>query len=118
MMSAEQLTAAGIPVSNNATAVLFAEAALEWMQEHTTLHIDKADAAAIEALPACAKLFVVKYTEAITHRAGVTSQSIEGMSMSFDASENATSLIWGLANTLLRGYLKSQVRVTPARRRW
>ena len=118
MISAEKLTAAGIPVSNNATAVLYAEAALDWMQEHTTLQFDKAEAATIEALPACAKLFVVKYTEAIKKRVGVTSQSIEGMSQSFDASENSASLIWSLANTLLGAYLKSQVRVTPARRRW
>ena len=118
-MDAQTLIAAGIPISaGDAVAALRAEAALEWMQEHTTLRIDKADAATIAALPACAKLFVVKYGEALKRKAGVTSQSIEGMSQSFDASEDAASTIWTLASTLLGGYLKSQVRVTPARRRW
>lgn len=118
-MDAKVLIAAGIPVSEgDAVAVLRAEAALDWMQENTTLQFDKADAATITALPACAKLFVVKYGEALKRKAGVTSQSIEGMSQSFDASENAASTIWALARTLLGGYLKSQVRVTPARRRW
>lgn len=119
MISAEQFTAAGIPISgNNAMAVLYAEAALDWMEEHTTLTFDKADAASIAELPASAKLFVLKYSEAICRKAGVTSQSIEGLSQSFDASENSVSTIWAHANTLLGGYLKSQVRITPARRRW
>lgn len=118
-MNADILKAAGIPISgSDAVAVLQAEAALDWMKEHTTLQFDKAEAASIEALPASAKLFVVKYCEAIKRKAGVTSQSIEGLSMSFDASENAASLIMSLAHTLLQGYMKSQVRVIPAKRRW
>lgn len=118
-MKAEELIAAGIPISgNDPGAVLRAEAALDWMQEHTTLQFDKADAASIAALPACAKLFVVKFGEAIQHKAGVTSQSIEGLSMSFDASESTTSIIWSLATAFLQQYLKSQVRVFPAKRRW
>lgn len=119
MISADNLTAAGIPVaSDDAIAALHAEAALDWMTENTTLQIDKADAASIAALPASAKLFVVKFSETMQRRAGVTSQSIEGLSMSFDASEDAGTSIWALARSLLRGYLKSQVRVFPAKRRW
>lgn len=117
-MRLEELNAAGIPLSGNGSQVLYAEAALDWMRDNTTLTFDKADAASIEALPACAKLFVVKYTEIIQRKVGVTSQSIEGMSQSFDASENTTAMLWSLANTLLSAYLKSQVRVIPARRRW
>lgn len=118
-MDAKTLIAAGIPVpEGDAVAILRAEAALEWMQENTKLQFDKADAASLSALPACAKLFVVKYGEALKRKAGVTSQSIEGMSQSFDASEDAAATLWALARTLLGGYLKSQVRVTPAQRRW
>ena len=117
-MKAEELIAAGIPLSgNDALAVLRAEAALDWIQENTTLSFDKEKVATIEALPACAKLFVVKYSEAFKTREGVASQSIEGMSQSFNATEKST-LIWQLANTLLGKYLKSQVRVTQATRRW
>lgn len=118
-MTLDELRAAGIPLPGSSElAVLEAASAFDWMRENTTLQFDEADTASIEALPACAKLFVVKYVETLTHRVGVTSQSIEGLSQSFDASENMQSLIWSLANTLLGNYLKSQVRVTPARRRW
>lgn len=118
-MDAKTLIDAGIPVSgNDAAELLRAEAALDWMQENTTLKFDKADAATIAALPASAKLFVVKYGEALKQKAGVTSQSIEGMSQSFDTSGNAVSTIWALASTLLGGYMKSQARVSPAKRRW
>ena len=118
MINAEKLTAAGIPVSaDNATAILYAEAALDWMLANTTLTFDKDDSATIAALPACAKLFAVKYGEAVGTREGVASQSIEGLSMSFNATDKS-SVITQLANALLGAYLKSQVRVFPARRRW
>lgn len=117
-MDAKALIAAGIPIRDDAMDVLRAEAALDWMQANTTLQFDKADAATLEALPACAKLFVVRFGEIMRRKAGVTSQSIEGMSQTFDASENSVSAIWAQASTLLSGYMKSQVRVTPAQRRW
>lgn len=117
-MKADVLIAAGIPVpADDAVALLQAEAALDWMKEHTTLTFDKADAASIEALPACAKLFVMKFSEAIKRREGVASQSIEGLSQSFSTTDKST-LIFQLANTLLGDYLKSQVQVFPAKRRW
>ena len=119
MIDTEFLSAAGIPISgNNPIALLHAEAALDWMQEHTTLKFDKADAASVAALPACAKVFVVKFAETMRIKAGVTSQSIEGLSQSFDASENISSLILQLARALLGNYMQSQVRVFPARGRW
>ena len=117
-MSAEELIAAGIPLSGkDSVTVLYAEAALEWMQQNTTLEFDKNDAGTISELPASAKLFVVKYIETIRRREGVASQSIEGMSQSFVTTDKGT-LLWQLATTYLGAYLKSQVRVTPAKRRW
>lgn len=117
-MTVEALNAAGIPIAKgNALAVLTAEAALDWMQEHTTLEFKKEDAESLKALPSCAKLFIVKYGETISLKQGVASQSIEGMSMSFHEG-NRTSQIMQLANTLLGPYMKSQVRVFPAKRRW
>ena len=99
-------------------APLLAEAALDWMIEHTTLALDKADTDTIKALPACAKLFVVKFSETMRRASGMISQSIEGMSMTFDASGDVNDSIMALARTLLSGYLKSQVRFFPAQRRW
>lgn len=118
-MDAKTLIDAGIPIpADDAAAALYAEAALDWMLNNTTLQFDKAEAATITALPASAKLFVVKYGEVMRRKAGVTSQSIEGLSQSFATGDDAAAAIWALANTLLSGWMKSQVRVTPARRRW
>lgn len=117
-MTAEELHAAGIPcTAGDALATLKAEAALDWMLENTTLEFDKGSTESISALPACAKLFVVKYSEAVSLKQGVASQSIEGLSLSFNSGDQS-ALIWQLANTLLGAYLKSQVRVFPAKRRW
>ena len=90
---------------------------LEWMKEHTILEFDPEDVASLAALPACAKLFVVKYSEILGQREGVASQSIEGLSQSFHQTGKEAAL-WQLAHALLGPYLKSQVRVFPARRRW
>lgn len=117
-MKAEELLAAGIPMDGtDAAAVLRAEAALDWMQENTSLAFDKADIASMAALPACAKLFVEQYADIVSRRSGVASQSIEGLSMSFSTTGKDTEL-WLAARGLLGGYLKSQAHVIPAKGRW
>lgn len=97
---------------------IMVKAGLEWLAEHTTIPIDLEDSEAFTGLPSRAQLFVRKYGEIMQRSPGVTSQSIEGLSMSFDASENMDKSIWALARALLGADLKSQVRVIPARRRW
>ncbi|MGI6014359.1 MAG: hypothetical protein ACOX7K_08815 [Oscillospiraceae bacterium] len=92
-------------------------AALEWIAENTTIEVDLDDPEVYYSLPARARLFVTKFGELMNRQAGVASQSIEGLSMSFDTTDQSAS-IWGLANSLLGDFLKSQVKVTPARRRW
>lgn len=117
-MRAEELIAAGIPLKvEDAVSVLRAEAALDWMLENTTLQFDKADVESVKALPACAKLFVEQYCDVIKRKVGVASQSIEGLSQSFTATDKGTEL-WQIANSLLGKYLKSQVQIFPATRRW
>lgn len=117
MIAAEELIAAGIPIpANDQMAYLRAGAALEWVKENTTLDVNMDDPESISALPACAKLFVAKYGEVLGIKSGVASQSIEGLSMSFDTTDK-TALIWQLATSLLGRYIR-QVRVFPAKRRW
>lgn len=117
-MKADDYIAAGIPLSgNDQAAALRVEAALDWMKEYTTLEFDKGNAKSLAALPACAKLFCEQYSDIIQQRAGVASQSIEGLSMSFNTAAKDT-VLWQIAHSLLRPYLKSQVRVFPAQRRW
>lgn len=119
MMTIDDYRKAGILIAGDETAApLIAEAGLDWMREHTTLEFDKADPESIKTLPACAKLFVVKYAETMRRASGMVSQSIEGMSMTFDSSGDVSDSIMALARTLLSGYLKSQVRFFPAQRRW
>ena len=117
MISADALAQAGIPIlGTDETAVLKATAALEWLKENTTLNFNVDDPETVKALPATAKLFVGKYAEVLSLKAGVASQSIEGLSLSFNTTDKST-MLWELANTLLGGYLR-QVRVFPAKRRW
>lgn len=118
-MSIEELVSAGIPLKGGDDLTLLeAETALEWMANNTTLAIEKGNVESVSALPSCAKLFVVKFVEAVNMKMGVASQSIEGMSQSFRDGDR-TAILWQLARSLLGGYLKNnQVRVFPARRRW
>ena len=117
-MKADDLIAAGIPLANaDDYTALKAEAALDFILDCTVLSFDKTKPEDIEALPACAKVFVCKYLEIVDLKQGVASQSIEGLSLSFGNASKA-DLIWQLANSLLSKYLKSQVRCYPARRRW
>lgn len=117
-MNAEELIAAGIPIDEgDAIAALRAEAALDWLAEHTTLEFDKADMESITALPACAKLFVEQYCDIIKRSSGLASQSIEGLSQSFHVV-NKDKELYQVATSLLGSYMRSQVRVTPAKRRW
>lgn len=97
---------------------LFVNAALEWIAENTVIDVDPKNPDALDQLPACAQLFVAKYGELMKRRTGVISQSIEGLSQSFDSSGDLSAYIWALANSLLGGYLRSQVHVIPAKRRW
>ena len=118
MITEKELTSAGIPVSEgDQMGAVRAIAAIEWMQQNTTLEIDLEDTTTIEALPATAKLFAGKFSELLSKQQGVASQSIGGLSLSYDGND-MTAAIWQLAYALLPGYLRSQVQVTPARRRF
>jgi hypothetical protein len=97
---------------------LITRSALEWLSENTTIPVDLNDPDATISLPARAQLFVQKYAQLMNRSPGVISQSIEGLSQSFDASGDVNTNIWALARALLMGDLKSQVKVTPAKRRW
>ena len=117
MITASQFLELGIPLTGSgAEAELKAHAALEWIADKTTLDVDPEDYESVKNLPAMAKLFVGKYAEVISLKPGVTSQSIEGLSMSFDTADKG-AILWQLASTMLGRYLR-QVRVFPAKRRW
>lgn len=118
-MTAEELKEIGIPCDDTSEKTcLMAQCAVEWLSEHTTLSIDTQDVESLKRLPACAKLFIYKYTEVSDRSTGVTSESIGGMSQSFDTSNSGLSMIWDLAEELLSPYLKPRSSFIPAKRKW
>ena len=115
-MTATELKEAGVPIeAEDALTVLKAESVIEYIANNTTL--DVSSEAAIKALPAQAKLFIVKYCALMNAETGVSSESLGGMSQSFDTS-NRDGLLLDLASSLLGPYMKSQMHFTQASRRW
>lgn len=116
-ITASDLVTIGLPVDDpNPYTVLVINSAFDWLKENTMLEVDTDSVESLSNLPAVAKLFVLKFVDIMSLSTGVTSYSIDSLSRSFDADKSA--LIWQYANELLAGYLKSQVKVYPAKRKW
>lgn len=112
-MTTEQIKNLNIGIdTEDIDTVLKAEAAVEWIAEHTT--IDTTD---LENFPARAKLFIKGFIQISKLKPGVASHSIEGLSLSFTGG-NKADMIWDLATTLLRTDIKSQIQFIPAQRRF
>lgn len=119
-MTVEILKQCGIPLdsdNDDAVSVLYAESALDWILNNTTLNFDKNDPEAIQALPAGAKLFVVKFMAVMMTDNTVTSESLGGMSQSFSTSSKY-DLLMDLARELIGKYLKSDFKFIAAENRW
>lgn len=97
--------------------VLIVESGLEWVKQNTTLEFDMENDEDLRALPSSVRLFLTKFFDIQQVSAGVTSESIEGLSLSFDTSDKS-ALIWQFAEELLTPYLKSRVRFVTAEKRW
>ena len=113
MITKEQFKAQDIVVSNDLTG----NAALEWLAKNTTLTVNLNDVTTLEKLPFAAKLFISKYDEIVSAPSVVTSESIEGLSQSFNQTAKS-ELLWQAAEELLSDYLKGQVRFVSASNRW
>lgn len=114
----DSISAIGLPINAPTDlTILTVQSAFEWVKNHTVLEFDTNDTESLKALPATVKLFVLKYVDVMELSTGVTSESLGGMSQSFDTSASA-ALLWQYARELLSAYLKSEVTVTPARRKW
>ncbi len=113
-MTIEDFTNAGIAIDDTPEALLYAEAALDWIANNTNIVIDKTD---LSTLPAGAKLFIMRYGGIMGRDSTVSSESLGGMSQSFRES-TSYDLLYDLASQLLGDYLASQVSFTQAQRRW
>jgi hypothetical protein len=92
-------------------SIIIIESGIEWIKENTTLELD------LEALHANVKLFLIHYFDVMSMTAGVSSESISGLSHSFDTS-NKDNQIWQYAETTLGPWLKSQMTFCQAKKRW
>lgn len=111
-MTSQELTSLNLGIAIDATTEIILNAGVEWIAENTT--IDTAD---IEKFPSGAKLFLLKYHEVMSMKTGIASESIEGLSLSFDNGDKS-ALLWQLAEELMGQYLKGCVRFVQASRRW
>ena len=113
MLTKEQINSLELDIdTEDKKEVRNAQAAVEWLEIHTS--IDTTD---IENLPARAKSFIEQYCEIMGLHSGVASESIGGLSQSFNSGEK-NALIWDLATTLLSGDIKSQINFIPAQKQW
>lgn len=112
-MTSEDIKNLGLPDLD----VLTVQAAFEWILANTTLEFDIENPDELKALPSCVKLFVVKFCNVMDLPVGVTSESIEGMSQSFDGTQKQW-LISQYADELLGEYLKSSATFFRAWNRW
>lgn len=97
--------------------IIIVESGLEWVKANTTLEFDMNKDEDLTALPSVVKLFLVKFFDVQMLSVGVTSESIEGLSQSFDTSDKS-AMIWQFANELLTPYLKCGINFIPAQKRW
>lgn len=83
------------------------------MRENTSLDTD------VDPLPANAELFVEKYKEIMGLRPGIASESIQGLSQSFSASDIG-ALIRQYASSILGDdcLTFSDIKVMPAVEKW
>lgn len=95
-----------------ANSTLLRDSAILWIKSNTTIPID-------DPLPANVELFIEKYKELFSLRAGVASESISGLSQSFTAG-NASSLLRRYAAELLGEdcLTFSDVKAFPALDKW
>ena len=116
-MTQSLLESLGIGLQNDAATLLMVESSLQWVLDNTTLEFDITNEDEIKALPSQVKLFVLKYLEVMSISAGVSSESIEGLSQSFNTGDKA-ALLWDIASSLLDKWLVSPVKFIPATTAW
>lgn len=101
----------------DAQTILMVESAFEWINTNTILNIAYNDESVLAKVSSAVKLFVIKYFDLMSMRPGITSESLGGMSQSFDTN-NKSELLWQYAYELLGDSLKSQMSFVSAKSRW
>jgi hypothetical protein len=117
-MTEQQVKMLGLGIAPvDERVILVIASGLEWVKSNTTLDFDMNNDEDLKALPYCVRLFLVKFFDVQMLSTGVSSESIEGLSQSFDTgSKNA--MIWQFAQELLSDYLVSCVKAVPYVNKW
>lgn len=108
----EKLTLGLQPLDDN--TILILSSAAEWIENNTTFVFNYDD---IQNTPSSIKLFLIKFFEIMSLPCGVSSESIEGLSQSFN-NANKSDLIRQLANELLDKWLLNDKCFVAASKRW
>lgn len=93
--------------------ILTIESAIEWINRNTSLNISQND---LDNLSAGVKSFIIKYDEIMNLPVGITSESLGGMSQSFES--NKSDLLLQYASDYLGDVLMSQMSFVCAKQRW
>lgn len=94
---------------------LYAESAVEWLKRNTTVEVDNIDTSTSSTV----KLFILKFSELMAIGTGVSSESISGLSQSYDNGQSLEAKIYALATALLgTDCLKSTVIVHSGEDGW
>lgn len=102
----------------DAQTTIMVESALQWVNTNTTLAIDFNDDKALSNLGANVKLFIIKYLELMGTNSMIASESLGGMSQSFNNNANKSDLLWQYASELFGNSMGSQLSFVPAKSRW
>lgn len=97
--------------------IIMVESAFHWINDNTTLHIDYNSDDVLNSLDGNVKLFIINYIDVMNLRPGISSESIGGMSQSFE-NTSKSDLLWQCACELFGNFLKSQMSFVPAKSRW
>lgn len=117
-MTLEDIKELKLPINNiNDLTILQIESAYEWVKDNTKLELDLNDIETLKALPSGVRLFVVKFVEVMALGVGITSESIEGLSQSFDTTSK-NSLLKQYAKAFLGPYLKGNLKFVPFLEGW
>ena len=87
-------------------------AAVVWLKNNTTVELKD------EPYPDNVELFIEKYSEVMKLRAGVSSESISGLSQSFNISDIGVSLKQYARELLGEQFVLSDVKVFPTLEKW
>ena len=102
-------------VANTPENSIYAETALYWLKVNTYVEIDES----FENVQSAVKLFVLKYIQLMSIQAGVSSESISGLSQSFTTGQSIRVQLRSLAAELFGlDALKSDVTVFSGESVW